>query len=414
MPLGASTLVGGAAQIWDGWRLRQGDALLIRDGRIVWIGPQSQAPRADKYIDASDGILMPGLVDCHTHLVHAGSRLGDFLRRLEGRSYAELLEGGGGIHVTVAATNATPEGELRALLLRRLARWSASGVTTVEIKSGYGLGVEEEARLLRVARSVDAHMRVVSTFLGAHALPPHRERSDYVREIIEEQLPVCAPLADAIDAYCDRGAFTLEEAERILTAGKSYGLKLRIHAEQVSYTGAAAMAARLGALSADHLERVDAAGIAAMAKAGTVAVLLPGAMLHLRDPAPPVAALRQAGVPMAVATDFNPGSSPVADLWSCATLACLTMGLQVEEALAGITRVAADALGLPDLGRLSVGSRADLALFDAPPGERLDARVLIQHMGGHRARWVLREGQPVSLPLSSKSVSDGCQSGEGG
>ncbi len=414
MPAGASSLVTGAAQIWDGWRLRHGDAVLIRDGVVVWIGPQNQAPAADEYIDASDGILLPGLVDCHTHLVHAGSRLGDFLRRLEGVSYAELLEGGGGIHVTVAATRAASEEELRALLEQRLRRWREQGVTTVEIKGGYGLGVAEEARLLRVARSVGQQIRVVTTFLGAHALPPHRERADYVREVIEEQLPVCAPFADAIDVYCDRGAFTLEEAERILVAGKSYGLKLRIHAEQVSHTGAAAMAARLGAHSADHLERVDAAGIAAMAAAGTVAVLLPGAMMHLRDPAPPVAALRQAGVPMAVATDFNPGSSPVADLWSCATLACLTMGLRVEEALAGITRVAADALGLPDVGRLVVGARADLALFDAPPGERLDARVLVQHMGGHRARWVLRDGELQVGQLSWKSVSDGCQDGEGG
>jgi imidazolonepropionase len=414
MPPRASSLVRGAAQIWDGRRLRSGEAVLIREGRVAWIGPQSQAPSADEVIEASDGILMPGLVDCHTHLVHAGSRLGDFLRRLEGVSYAELLEGGGGIHVTVAATRAASETELERLLSQRLQRWLELGVTTVEIKGGYGLGVEEEARLLRVARAVGGRIRVVTTFLGAHALPPHRERSDYVREVIEEQLPVCAPLADAIDVYCDRGAFTLEEAERILIAGKSYGLKLRIHAEQVSHTGAAAMAARLGALSADHLERVDAAGIAAMAAAGTVAVLLPGAMLHLRDPAPPVAALRRAGVPMAVATDFNPGSSPVADLWSCATLACLTMGLHVEEALAGITRVAADALGRSDLGRIEVGARADLALFDAPPGERADARVLVQHMGGHRARWVLREGELVGGQLSSKSVSDSCQSGEGG
>jgi imidazolonepropionase len=269
----------------------------------------------------------------------------------------------------------------------------AGGVTTVEIKSGYGLSPEHEAKMLRAARAAAGPVDVVTTFLGAHARPPGR--GDYVDEVVGEQLDACAGLADAIDVYCDRGAFTLHETERVLRAGKARGLAVRVHAEQVAYTGAAALAASMGALSADHLEQLDDAGVAAMAAAGTVAVLLPGAMLYLRDPAPPVAKLRAAGVPLAVGTDFNPGSSPVRDLWGCATLACLTMGFTVREALAGITSVAARALGKRDVGVVRVGAKADLALYAPPPGEPAEARVLVQYLGPHRASVVLKDGVRV-------------------
>jgi len=336
---------------------------------------------------------MPGLVDPHTHTTFAGSRARDFERRLAGESYTAILEGGGGIHSTVAATRAASEDELVALTRARLAAMLTRGVTTVEIKSGYGLTADDEAKMLRAARRAAGPVDVVTTFLGAHARPPGDPH--YVDRVVNEQLPRCAPLADAIDVYCDRGAFTLAEAERILRAGKSIGLSLRIHAEQVAHTGAAAMAASLGALSADHLERLDEAGIAAMASAGTVAVLLPGAMLYLRDPSPPVAALRAAGVPMAIGTDFNPGSSPVADLWACATLACLLMGLTVQEALAGVTLHAARALGKADRGWIGAGALGDLALFDPPLGEPAELRVLVQHLGGHRARAVWKGGHRV-------------------
>jgi imidazolonepropionase len=341
-------------------------------------------------ISARGTIALPGLVDCHTHAVWAGSRADEYLRRLRGEPYEGILAAGGGILSTVRATRATPEDELTRLAAARLLRMRERGVTTVEIKSGYGLAPEPELRILRAARRAgeQAGVRVVRTFLGGHAVPEeHRaDRKAYVREIVEVQLPAIAGEADLIDVYVDRGAFTVAEGERILRAGRATGLGVRIHAEQVGYTGAAAMAAALGALSADHLERIDEAGIAAMAAAGTVAVLLPGALLSLRDTPPPVARLREAGVPLAVATDLNPGTSPTDDLWLAASLACLTMGLTVEEALRGITVVAARALGRVDRGRLAPGLLADLVCMDPPPGEPASAAALIQFWSGGRVR----------------------------
>jgi imidazolonepropionase len=386
-------VIHGIRELWTGSEVLGDAAVHLVGGRVAWVGRSSSAPSAPSSYDAAGAIGMPGLVDPHTHTTFAGSRARDFERRIAGESYTAILEAGGGIHSTVAATRAASEDELVALTRARLAAMLARGVTTVEIKSGYGLTAEDEAKMLRAARRAAGPTDVVTTFLGAHARPPGAD--DYVDRVVTEQLARCAPLADGIDVYCDRGAFTLAEAERVLRAGKALGLDLRIHAEQVAYTGAAAMAASLGALSADHLERLDAAGIAAMAAAGTVAVLLPGAMLYLRDPSPPVAALRAAGVPMAIGTDFNPGSSPVTDLWTCATLACLLMGLTVHEALAGITVHAARALGRPDRGWLGPGALGDLALFDPPPGEPAEVRVLVQYLGGHRARAVWKGGRRV-------------------
>ncbi len=386
-------LVTGIRQIWTGFGVLDDAAVLVADGRVQWLGRASDAPAAADVFDAQGAIGMPGLVDAHTHTTFAGTRAPDFERRLAGASYSEILEAGGGIHATVAATRATSEAELTALTRARLQGMLERGVTTVEVKSGYGLTAESEARILRAARAAAGPVDVVTTFLGAHARPPGVP--DYVDQVIAEQLPACAPFADAIDVYCDRGAFTLAEAERILRAGRAHGLALRVHAEQVTHTGAAAMAAGLGAISADHLERLDAAGVAAMARAGTVAVLLPGAMLYLRDSHPPVARLRAAGVAMAIGTDFNPGSSPVQDLWACATLACLGMGLTVPEALAGVTVHAARAVGRPDRGWLGIGSAADLALFAPPVGEPAELRVLVQYFGGHRASAVFKDGVRV-------------------
>lgn len=377
--------------LWDGVRAWSDVALVVEAGRVVSVGPDADCVEPGE--DWSGRIVVPGLVDCHTHTVFAGTRAPDFLRRLRGESYAAILEAGGGIHSTVRATRAASEDELVATARARLRAMLEGGVTTVEIKSGYGLTPEHEARMLRVARAAAGPTEVVTTFLGAHARPAGRP--DYVDEVVGAQLAACRDLADAVDVYCDRGAFTLAEAERILRAGRDAGLALRIHAEQVTPTGAAAMAAKLGARSADHLEYLDDAGVAAMAEAGTIAVLLPGACLYLRDPPPPVAKLRAAGVRMAVATDFNPGSSPVRELWACATLACLTLGLTVEEALAGITAHAADALGRPELGRLTPGARADFAAFRAPPGEVPSLAVLVQYLGGHRAESVWVRGEPV-------------------
>ncbi len=369
-----------------------GVAIALDSGRITWIGPDEEAPDGE-VLDATGCVVLPGLVDCHTHLVWAGDRADEFRRRLAGESYTSLLEAGGGILSTVRATRAASEADLVELATARLKAMRARGVTTVEVKSGYGLEPATEARMLRAAhRAGEASgVRVVGTFLGAHAVPAEwrHDRAGYVRQVIREQLPAVAPWASAIDVYVDRGAFTVEEGREILAAGRAAGLAVRVHAEQVAFTGIAAVAAELGAISADHLERIDAVGIAALARAGTVAVLLPAAMLYLRDPPPPVEALRAAGVPLAVATDYNPGSSPAGDLWVAATLSMIAMGLTVEEAVLGITRNAARALGRPELGQIRVGGPADLVLVAPPAGFPATAAGLLQPLGGQQVRAVV-------------------------
>lgn len=368
-------------------------AVLLDEGRVVWVGSSQAAPSAEDVTDATGCLVMPALVDMHTHAVWAGSRATEFQRRLAGEDYTSILEEGGGILSTVRETRAASDEVLVAACAGRLTRMRERGVGTVEIKSGYGLSVEHEVRLLRAARTAGerAGVRVLTTFLGAHAVPAEwrPDREGYVRHVIDEQLPAAAPHADFIDVYVDRGAFTVDEGEAILRAGMALGLQPRLHAEQVASTGAAAMGARLGALSADHLERLDADGVQAMADAGTIAGLLPGAMLYLRDDAPPVDALREAGVRLAVATDLNPGSSPLDDLWSAITLASVTMRLTVEEALCGATVVAAGALGLSDVGIVAVGARAPVLVIEPPPGEPGSPAALVQHFGTPRIRTVV-------------------------
>ncbi len=374
-------------------------SVAFADGELLWLGPAAHAPEADEVIDAGGLIGLPGLVDCHTHAVWAGSRAGEFRQRLAGVPYADILEAGGGILSTVQATRRADRDALAFWARSRLLGLRAHGVTTAEVKSGYGLSPADEEKLLDAAWDCRDTVRVVPTFLGAHTIPAAFRgvglRDAYVRQVIEEQLPRCAELADFVDVYCDRGAFDLDESIAILEAGKALGLGIRAHAEQVSHTGIAAAAAALGASCVDHLERLDDAGVAAMAAHGTVAVLLPGAQLYLRDSAPPVAALRAAGVPLAVATDLNPGSSPVHDPWTVATLGCLLQGLTVEEAVLGLTRNAGRALARPELGWLGPGSVADLALFAPPPGEPAHEASLVQHMGAHRALLVVRDGVVV-------------------
>lgn len=378
----------------SGLGLVEDASVVFDEGEVVYVGPAAGAPRAVEELDGEGLIGLPGLVDPHTHAVWAGSRADEFRRRLAGASYTEILEQGGGILSTVAHTRKASRAELAETARARLRGLRQHGVTTVEIKSGYGLDVATEVKLLEAAWDCGDTVRVVPTFLGAHAVPAELRgnRAAYVRQVIDEQLPAVAHLAEAVDVYCDRGAFTLAESIEILEAGKAHGLDIKAHSEQVAHTGIAAAAARMGALSVDHLERLDAEGVAALAEAGTVAVLLPGAQLYLRDDPPPVAALRAAGVPLALATDLNPGSSPVHDPWTVATLACLLQGLTVEEAILGLTRNAGRALGRDDLGWLGRGSAADLALFRPPPGEPCEVASLVQHQGSWRAEALFRDG----------------------
>ena len=349
-------------------------AILIRDRRIVWVGARANLPEHEAaQTDRLDGRwVTPGLIDCHTHLVFGGDRSGEFEQRLNGATYEEIARAGGGIVSSMTATRAASEDELCASALSRLAGLKATGVTTVEIKSGYGLDHDAELKMLRVARCIgrEAGVRVRTSYLGLHAVPPeHRaDRSAYVAIAIDDILPAAHAegLVDAVDAYCEPIAFSDAEVSRLFEKAKALGLPVKLHADQLSDGGGAALAARYGALSADHIEHSSEAGVRAMAEAGVIAVLLPGAYLMLRETTPPpIALLRQHGVAMAVATDCNPGTSPVASMTAAMTLACVQFRLTPEEALAGATRHAAKALGLAaEIGTLEVGKAADLAVWD--------------------------------------------------
>ena len=344
---------------------------------IEWVGAMSELPSALRegaasILDAKDRWVTPGLIDCHTHLVFAGNRAQEFEMRLQGASYEQIARGGGGIASTVRATRAATDEELFSVASTRLSTLESFGVTTVEVKSGYGLDVETELRMLRVARRLDMEhpVAVRTTFLGAHALAPEYtdDRSGYIDLICGTMIPrvMDEGLADGIDAFCEGIAFTPQECERVFAVGTQHGLPIRVHADQLSDSGGAALAARVGALSADHLEYASEAGIQAMAKSGTSAVLLPGAFYFLgEDQVPPVDALRFHGVSMAIATDLNPGSSPINSPLTAMNMACVLFGLSPEEALCGMTRNAAKVLGMSgDRGVLSAGSCADVVLWD--------------------------------------------------
>ncbi|TWI66221.1 imidazolonepropionase [Pseudoduganella lurida] len=347
-------------------------AIAVRDGRIAWLGPQSELPssEAGAVRDGQGCWLTPGLVDCHTHIVHAGNRSDEFEARLNGTTYEDIARAGGGIAATVHATRAASEEELLRQSLPRIASLLAEGVTTIEIKSGYGLDLASEAKMLRVARRVAQVLpvRVATTFLGAHALPPeYAGRADAYIDLVCTMIPALAAegLIDAVDAFCERIGFTAAQTERVFAVAQRHGLPVKLHAEQLSDQDGAALVARYRGLSADHLEHLTEEGMTAMAASGTVAVLLPGAYYFLRDTTPPpVAALRAAGVPMAVATDCNPGTSPLTSLLLAMNMACTLWRLTPEEALAGTTIHAARALGLQDeIGSLATGKRADFALW---------------------------------------------------
>lgn len=357
-------------------------ALGAKDGNIAWIGRTRDVDPADlracDVIDAGGRLLTPGVVDPHTHLIFAGDRVADFERRASGESYVAAARGGSGIQHTVDMTRAAGSEKLFSSAERRLRALVAGGATTVEIKSGYGLDVETELLLLRLARRLgeSARITVRATYLGAHVVPNDfaGRRGDYLDLVCDVMLPRIAAerLADAVDVFCDTMAFSLGESTRVLAAATSLGLPVKVHADQVAETGAAELAAAFGALSADHLEKTTEAGVRALARAGTVAVLLPGAYHYLRETVtPPIAALRKHGVPIALATDCNPGTSPILSATTILNFACVLFGLTPQEALGGVTREAARALGLRDRGELRAGTRCDLALWNVDTSAEL-------------------------------------------
>ena len=368
-------------------------ALATQGGRIRFAGLEAEAPRADETIDCEGRWITPALVDCHTHLVYGGDRAREFELRLEGASYEEIARAGGGIVSTVKATRQASQEALETQALRRLDALIGEGVAAVEIKSGYGLDLASERKMLRAARRLGQlrNVLVKTTFLGAHALPPeYSDRRDaYIDLLVDEMLPELAGegLVDAVDGFCETIAFSPAEIARVFDAARRLGLPVKLHAEQLSNQGGAALAASYGALSADHLEYLDEAGVAAMARAGVVAVLLPGAFYTLRETqAPPVAALRQHGVAIAVATDSNPGTSPLTSLLTTLNMAATLFRLTVDECLLGATRYAARALGLEgELGSLAAGKAAHFALWDIERPAELVYRIGFNPL--HRRVW---------------------------
>jgi imidazolonepropionase len=371
-----------AATMLGGYGLIRDAALLIEGDRIAWIGPGSDAPSAEETHDFEGRLLTPGLIDAHTHLVFGGNRAAEFEQRLTGASYADIARAGGGILSTVSATRAASEDDLVAQALPRLDAMIRQGATTVEVKSGYGLTIGDELKMLRAARRL-ATLRpvtIITTHLAAHAIPPeYAARPDaYIDEIAIPSLHAAHAegLVDAVDAFCESIAFSPAQVDRLFTAARALGLRVKLHAEQLTDQGGASLAARHSALSADHLEYLSAEGIAAMARAGTIATILPGAFFNLRESQmPPIASLRAASVAMAVATDCNPGSSPMTSLPLAMNMACTLFRMTPEEALLGTTANAARALGFADRGTLSPGLRADLCLWDMQHPAELSYRI---------------------------------------
>ena len=374
------------------------DAVLVVDsGIIVFAGPADDAPEqlGRTRVDCGGNAVLPGFVDSHTHLVFAGDRSAEFARRLAGASYEEIAKEGGGILSTVAATRSASEDELFEHSSARARRMLTTGTTTIEIKSGYGLDVETETRLLRVARRLgdELPLTVKTTFLGAHSVPPEfaNDRAGYVEHLIEEMLPRVAPLADYCDVFVEEGIFSVGEARRIFAAAATFGLSARVHAEQLSHAGGAALAADIGAVSADHLDQATAEDARALAAAGVVAVLAPGASYTLRSRQAPAAMLAEAGCTLALATDCNPGTSYYEAMGPIITLAVVEMGLDVGQAIRAATLGGATALGLEDRGWLGAGARADLIVLDAPNAAHIPYRP-----ASNLVRQTYVAGTPVS------------------
>jgi imidazolonepropionase len=373
-------------------------AIVVEGEKIAWAGPSTQLPsqwREAPVTDCAGALITPGLIDCHTHLVYGGDRANEFEMRLKGASYEEIALAGGGIVSTVKATRAASEADLLEQSETRLRELMDEGVTTIECKTGYGLALEHERKCLRAARELGERnaVDVRTTFLGAHAIPPEfaGRGDDYVDEVIRMMRELHREgLVDAVDAFCERIAFSIAQTEKVFTAARDLGLRVKLHAEQLSDSGGAQLAARFNALSCDHLEWLNEEGARAMADAGSVAVLLPGAFYFLRETrVPPVELLRKHGVPIAVSTDCNPGSSPCTSLLLMLNMACTLFRLTPSEALAGVTRNAARALGLHDRGALAAGQRADFVLWDVDHPARL-----AYAFGANPCRQVVFKGQP--------------------
>ena len=383
----------------DGVGLIEDGALVWEGNRIVWLGASAELAacghRPDTVTDAGGRLLTPGLIDCHTHLVFAGNRVNEFEQRLEGASYSDIAKAGGGIVSSIRAVRAASEDALLAQSLPRARALVADGVTTLEIKSGYGLDVDNELKMLRVARRIGKALgiSVRTTFLGAHALPPEfAERADdYIEYVCSEMLPAVVEtgLADAVDGFCENIAFSAAQICRVFETARAHDLPVKLHAEQLSNQGGARLVAEFGGLSADHLEYADDSAIQAMAASGSIAVLLPGAFYALRETQhPPIDALRRHGVPMAIATDLNPGTSPLLSLRLAMSMACTLFRLTPTEALRGTTIHAARALGLSDRGDLTPGNRADLVLWNATEPAELSYWI-----GGGMAASVIAGGR---------------------
>lgn len=349
-------------------------AIAAKDGKIAWVGQRQQltATPAKETVDCAGSYLSPGFIDCHTHIVYGGHRIAEFEQRLQGLSYSEIAQHGGGILSTVRSTRAAPEAELVSSATQRLSHFMREGVTTLEIKSGYGLDTQSEIKMLRVVKSLAARhpVDIAATFLGAHTIPPEYKSKvdDYIDLICDEMLPAIAAdkLASCVDAYCETIAFSTQQISRVFKSAQTLGLHVKLHADQLSNGHGAELAAQFNALSADHLEYTSDKGVHAMAAAGTVAVLLPGAFYMLKEKKlPPIASFRKAGVPMAIASDCNPGTSPILSLRLIMNMACILFGMTPEEALSGVTRNAAKALGLQaKIGTLETGKQADLVLWE--------------------------------------------------
>lgn len=362
-------------------------------GRITYAGPAATAPPIEApETDLGGRLVTPGLIDCHTHLVFAGNRAHEFQMRLDGASYDDIARAGGGIMSTVRATRAASESELIAQTLPRLDDLLRQGVTTVEIKSGYGLTLDDELKMLQVARNLPRRVQVATTLLAAHAVPPEfRDADAYIDHVCNDIIPAAIGLADAVDAFCEGIGFTPAQTQRVLEAARTHGLPVKLHAEQLSNQNGAALAARYNALSADHLEHLDSSGITAMQAAGTIAVLLPGAFYFLRETKlPPISALRAAGIPMALATDCNPGTSPLTSLLTVLNMGATLFRLTVAECLAGVTINAARALGLRnDIGTLEAGKMCNLAVWDVR-----DPAELVYWLGRNPLYSRVFEGEP--------------------